>query len=118
MFRRLRNMLRMSWPKIRVCALSSLTTSVMDRLREAPDSIRDAYATCGDELAAALGPGFDHLTVEEREFAFCTVVSHSLAPFGGSTCQTFPELARQTTLNCGNYGLLAYHLARTLIASF
>src|SRR5262245_16649898 len=109
MLRTLRNMLRTSRPKVRECVLASLTTSVLDRVRENPASIRDAYTICANELASSLAPRFAHLTAVERQFAFCAIVSHTLAPFGASTCQTFPEMARESTLNCGNYGLLAHH---------
>src|SRR5262245_39230380 len=119
MFGAPRNMIRRLRSKVRVRELASLKSSVLDQVRNDPNSIRDAYSACGEEWNSVLRSNFNHLTTEEREFAFCSVMAHSLAPFGSdNTCITFPELVRQSSLNCGNYGLLAYYLARTLMADY
>ena len=103
--------------RVREQVLSTLTPAVLERLRQDPATLRPAYDACAAELRAGLGSRFGHLIPREREFAFCTVVAHSLAGWGAeSTCVTFPDLLREPCLNCGNYGLLVHDLAGVLRA--
>jgi hypothetical protein len=112
-----RNLLRRrARHKVRECKLAALTPPLLDDIRSDPANIRSAFGRCESEFVATLGAAFSHLTPREREFAFSTVVAHHLAPWGSdSTCVTFPAMVRERTLNCGNYGLLAHHLARVLL---
>jgi hypothetical protein len=102
---------------VRRAALTALRPPVLDRLRQAPEALPGLFLHCRAELRQHLGPAFAHLTEREQQYAFSTVVAHSLAPWGSdSVCCRFPDLLRERTLNCGNYGLLVHYLAQRFSA--
>jgi hypothetical protein len=97
-------------PRIR---LASLTTEELEKIRHTPACIEIAFQKAQSELRQVLGPAFAGLGERELQYAFCTVVSHALAPYGENNALRFPELLLSPALNCSNYGLLAVYLARS-----
>jgi hypothetical protein len=106
----------LSRPKVpwRAERLEALTAEQIEMVRQNPQNVRAAYATCRDELIADLGRPFEKLSEEDRQLIFCMVLAHAMAPYGDSTVTTLPDMLAASSLNCGNYPFLMIRLHELL----
>ena len=90
----------------------SINSDSFLNLRNSPNYICNLFEQYKEFLIASLGNRFSDLTLDELEYVFCTIIAHSLAPYGPSKAQTFKDLLESDSYNCGNYGLLSSFLNR------
>jgi hypothetical protein len=89
--------------------LTCLTPRRIARVRADPDHLAQVYRRCRPELVRKIPfarPGL------QRRAALASLVAYAMAPYGPSKAMALAPLLSASTMNCGNYGWMTFHLVR------